>query len=112
MNRYNRRRNWSSGFRRRYGGSRYGRSSGIVRRARGNQRAANQQADASDVVINLMTSVKSGVTEYKLGDNIHKPGVSATNIYALLEKSDFYLNTCNSKLIIHISITLIKITFF
>jgi hypothetical protein len=95
MNRYSRRRNWSSGFRRRYGGSRYGRSSGIVRRARGNQRAANQQADASDVVINLMTSVKSGVTEYEIGGKIHKPGVSATNIYALLEKSDFYKSYAN-----------------
>lgn len=95
MNRYSRRRNWSSGFRRRYGNNRFGRSTGIVRRARGNQRAANQQADASDVVINLMTSVKAGVTAYKIGDDVFRPGVSATNIYSLLEKSDFYSSYAN-----------------
>lgn len=77
------------GFRR-YGGfrrSRFSRSSGLRRRARGNMRAANQQSDTSDVVINLMTKCKAGVTGTTDNPNL---GTSALNVFELLSKSDFF----------------------
>lgn len=79
---------------RRFGGfrrSRYSRSSGLRRRARGNMRAANQQSDTSDVVINLMTKVKSGVT----GAADTPYGTSASNIFQLLRKSEFFSSYSN-----------------
>lgn len=79
---------------RRFGGfrrSRFSRSSALRRRARGNMRAANQQSDTSDVVINLMTKVKSGVTG--AGDIPY--GTSVSNIFQLLRKSEFFSSYSN-----------------
>lgn len=79
---------------RRFGGfrrSRFSRSSGLRRRARGNMRAANQQSDTSDVVINLMTKVKSGVT----GAADTPYGTSASNVFQLLRKSEFFSSYSN-----------------
>lgn len=107
----------SGRFRRRYGnysGWRSSRFAGrrsyrtnsrsLRARARGNQRAANQQADVSDVIINLMNSCVSMVypisnidptgdaaaveeTASKEWVNI---GTCAINIFDLLKKSDFF----------------------
>lgn len=83
-------------FRRRSGFRRSTRSfvrnnrSTIVRRARGNARAANNQADTTDVTINLMTKCKSGVLGYMKGTTMVQQGVSAINIFELLRKSDFF----------------------
>ena len=90
--RYRRRSGWRS---RR---STYRNRSSIVKRARGNMRAANAQADSTDVVINLMTKVKTGVTginhEVTInGADVVKEfqlGTSAINIFELLKKSDFF----------------------
>jgi len=71
----------SGRFRRRsYGRSRYSRyrrsgfgRSGLVRRARGNLKAANQQNDTSDVVINLIKSIYVGCDGYcKVGKPVGK----------------------------------------
>ena len=62
----------------------------IVRRARGNARAANNQSDTTDITINLMTKCKSGVTGYFYDDKVYQNGVVAINIYELLRKSDFF----------------------
>ena len=53
-----RRRTWTSGFRRSRGYPNM--RSSMVKRSRGNLRAANNQNDTSDVVINLMKSVDVG----------------------------------------------------
>ena len=85
---------------RRYGGWRSSRFAGrrsfrtnirsLRSRARGNMRAATQQNDTSDVVINLMTKVKSGVTGATFGGSNNMLGVAALNIYDLLRKSEFF----------------------
>lgn len=97
--RFRRRNTWSSGsrIRRRRG---FG-SSSLVKRARGNMRAANNQNDSSNVVINLMHSIYAGCSvgygadtaanildEYPLGK--YNIGTTAVNIYDLLRKSDFF----------------------
>lgn len=82
------------GFRR-YGGfrrTRFARSSGLRRRARGNMRAANQQSDTSDVVINLMTKCKAGVTGTT---DVPNQGTAALNIFELLNKSEFFASYSN-----------------
>lgn len=76
-------------------------NSSLVRRARGNMRAANQQNDASNVVINLMHSVYSGCSiAYNANENqtiygpfpydAHFISTIPVNIYDLLKKSDFF----------------------
>lgn len=96
----------SGRFRRRYGfagrrrfaranyrGSRYGSSS---RRSRGNMRAASQQNDISNVVINVMKKVKTGVAGFKIGGGDFKEvGTAAINIFELLQKSQFYESYSN-----------------
>lgn len=80
---------------RRYGGfrrSRYSRSNGLRRRARGNMRAAAQQSDTSDVVINLMTKCKAGVTGTTDNPNL---GTAALNVFELLQRSDFFESYSN-----------------
>lgn len=71
-----------------YRRSRFG--SNAARRARGNMRAASQQNDTSDVVINLMTTVKTGVTGYTNISGEFSVGVAALNVYDLLRKSEFF----------------------
>lgn len=100
--RFRRRATWSAGSRysrrRRFGVS----SSSLVRRARGNMRAANNQNDSSNVVINLLHSVYAGVSianDAMQANNVTgffpspseiKIGTVAVNIYDLLRKSDFF----------------------
>lgn len=100
--RFRRRATWSAGSRysrrRRFGSS----SSSLVRRARGNMRAANNQNDSSNVVINLLHSVYAGVSianDAQQANNITglypsptdiKIGTVAVNVYDLLRKSDFF----------------------
>lgn len=79
-----------SGFRRSFRSSFRNNRSSIVRRARGNARAANAQADTTDVTINLMTKIKSGVTAWKQNNEIKMGGVIPVNIFELLRKSDFF----------------------
>ena len=81
------RRSFRNGFR--------GRS--MASRSRGNLRAANQQSDTSDVVINLMTKCKSGVTVFRTTQlngqapaGIYYPGTAVLNVYDLLRKSEFF----------------------
>lgn len=87
----------------RYSGRRFGTS---ARRARGNMRAANQQNDISNVTINLMKKVKTGVTGFFTGqyDNVnhvfnnkkvYEIGTCALNIFELLRKSEFYQSYSN-----------------
>ena len=94
-----RRRGFSS--RMRYSRSRYSgrRFNSSARRARGNIRAANQQTDTSNVNINLMKKIKTGVTGYKEGngdnEKIYDIGTAAVNIFDLLKKSEFYQSYSN-----------------
>lgn len=80
----------------RYGGRRVGSS---ARRARGNMRAANQQNDISNVTINLMKKIKTGVLGYKKYENgsinSYTIGTCALNVFDLLRKSDFYESYSN-----------------
>lgn len=69
----------------------------MASRSRGNLRAANQQSDTSDVVINLMTKCKSGVTVFRLTEangqapaGVYYPGTAVLNVYDLLRKSEFF----------------------
>lgn len=102
--RFRRRNTWSGRSRGSYSRRRtgYG-SSALVRRARGNMRAANQQNDSSSVVINLMHTCYAGCTivqgsnkdtdrwtSFAPDDHILKVGTVAVNIYDLLRKSDFF----------------------
>ena len=107
----------SGRFRRRYGGYSGWRSSrfagrrsyrtnsrSLRARARGNQRAANQQADVSDVIINLMNSCVSMVypisnidptgnaaeVEATATKEFVNIGTCVINIFDLLKKSDFF----------------------
>jgi hypothetical protein len=84
----------------RYSGRRWG--SGQARRARGNQRAANQQSDISNVNINMMKRIKVGVTAFNKStqnDNSnpkkYECGTVALNIFELLRKSEFYQSYSN-----------------
>ena len=80
---------------RRYGGANRYRSS-MARRARGNARAANNQNDTSDVVINLIKPVCVGVSKVKANDNtLFSEGVCALNIFDILRKSEFYKSYAN-----------------
>ena len=89
--RFRRRSGWRSS---RFAGRRSFRNSyrrgSVASRARGNLRAAQQQNDTSEVVINLMTKVKSGVTGYENNDVKFNIGTTALNIYDLLRKSEFF----------------------
>ena len=111
--RYRRRNNfsWRSS---RFGGRRSFRGNvrSLRTRARGNMRAANQQNDTSDVVINLMTKLKSGVTGWAdFAQNAitkeYYTGVAAVNIYDLLRKSEFF--DSYSKMYDQFRITSIKV---
>jgi len=91
---------WNFNSRRRFARGRYsGRRVGAARRARGNQRAANQQNDISNVTINMMKKIKTGVTgrEFtKDGNTLFKEiGTCALNIFELLKKSEFYQSYSN-----------------
>lgn len=94
-----RRRTWNSGFRRSRSYSTM--RSSMAKRSRGNLKAANNQNDTSDVVINLMKSVDVGVsTGFTWDANINdykyvNQGVMALNVYDLLRKSDFYNSYAN-----------------
>lgn len=106
--RYRYRRNFNN-YSRRIGASRRrpfsSGSSSLVKRARGNMRAANNQNDVSNVVINLMHTVYAGTSayfenhdaedeafahDYPDADTLHHIGTCAVNIYDLLMKSDFF----------------------
>lgn len=81
----------------------YSTGSSLIKRSRGNMRAANQQNDASSVVINLMHSVYAGCTnaftarnggvnynDHPIPSASVPVGTIAVNIYDLLRKSDFF----------------------
>lgn len=95
-----RRSSWRSGYSR----SRFrsGRSS-LAKRARGNQKAANQQADVADVNISLMNTCICGVQPIThippsaenadlvlANQNIVNIGTTAINIFDILRRSDFF----------------------
>lgn len=91
---------WNFNSRRRFARGRYsGRRVGAARRARGNQRAANQQNDISNVTINMMKKIKTGVTGRDFvvdGVTTFKEiGTCALNIFELLKKSEFYQSYSN-----------------
>lgn len=97
---------WRYRSRVRYARGRYsGRRVGAARRARGNQRAANQQNDISNVTINLMKKIKTGVIGYGVLDttdaehpvvkNVYEIGTCALNIFELLRQSEFYQSYSN-----------------
>lgn len=92
---------WRYRNRVRYARGRYsGRRVGAARRARGNQRAANQQNDISNVTINLMKKIKTGVIGYGIKDGntmkkIYEIGTCALNIFELLRQSEFYQSYSN-----------------
>jgi len=93
------RRSYSTGYR--FKRSRTGRGNigTVVKRARGNLRAANQQNDISNVTINLMHSCYAGV-DAAYYDNNGTPsffplGVTAVNIYEMLKRSSFYKSYAN-----------------
>jgi len=87
---------WNFNSRRRFARGRYsGRRVGTARRARGNQRAANQQNDISNVTINMMKKVKAGVLGFQNNNIVYEVGTCALNIFELLKKSDFYQSYSN-----------------
>ena len=86
---FNSRRRYARGN---YSGRRWGSSS---RRARGNMRAANQQNDISNVTINMMKKIKTGVTSMVVDEKELEIGTCALNIFELLKKSDFYNSYSN-----------------
>lgn len=96
---------WRYRSRVRYARGRYsGRRVGAARRARGNQRAANQQNDISNVTINLMKKIKTGVIGYgviqgtgnnAVVKNLYEMGTCALNIFELLRQSEFYQSYSN-----------------
>lgn len=91
---------WNFNSRRRFARGRYsGRRVGAARRARGNQRAANQQNDISNVTINMMKKIKTGVTGRDFVTNgvtsFKEIGTCALNIFELLKKSEFYQSYSN-----------------
>jgi len=97
-----RRRTFTSGFRRSRSYSSF--RTTMARRSRGNLRAAVNQNDTSDVVINLMKSVDVGVNggftyqmdgEQPVNHTKFVQGTCALNIYDLLRKSDFYNSYAN-----------------
>lgn len=88
--------------------SRFGSSTSVARRARGNARAANQQADSTDVVINLMHKTSAGCAA--LIDNekiVAQIGTAAINIFDLLAKSEFF--NCYAPMYDQFKITSIKV---
>lgn len=104
MNRsFSRRRSYSRFNRSRFARRSYGGTSNtVVRRARGNMRAANNQNDVSNVVINLLKPIYAGVSlgfsvthrgegnAYLRTDKAYDLGTAAINIYDLLRQSDFF----------------------
>jgi len=92
---------WRYRSRVRYARGRYsGRRVGAARRARGNQRAANQQNDISNVTINLMKKIKTGVVGYGIKEGntmkkVYEIGTCALNIFELLRQSEFYQSYSN-----------------
>lgn len=71
----------------RRGGGRYGyRGSSLKRRARGNMRAATQQRDSTEVVINRVVSL---AIQFPQGADV---GGSTVNIWQELRNSSFYSN--------------------
>lgn len=112
-----RRRTWNSGFRRSRSYSTM--RSSMAKRSRGNLRAANNQNDTSDVVINLMKSVDVGVSggftyqmdgEQPVNHSKISQGTCALNIYDLLRKSDFYNSYANMYDQFRITSVKVKIT--
>lgn len=115
----------SGRFRRRFGSnygrrsfsrnrfSRFGSSTAIARRARGNSRAANQQADSTNVVINLMHKTSAGCACLVKGDTAANArvmaniGTAAINIFDLLAKSEFF--SCYAPMYDQFRITSIKV---
>jgi hypothetical protein len=75
-----------------YRGSRYGSS---ARRSRGNVRAASQQNDISNVVINVMKKIKTGVAGFAHDGVSYDIGTCVLNIFEILAKSEFYQSYSN-----------------
>ena len=116
--RFRRRSGWRSSYGR--ARSRYNRArTSIIKRAKGNARAANAQADTTDVVINLMHSCITMVqpsSMYAPANNSTMPymlkntlpiGTCAINIFNLLAKSDFF--NCYAPMYDQFRITSIKV---
>ena len=69
--------------------------SSLRKRARGNQRAANQQRDSTNVIVNTNYSFACGQTmDDPFGNNnmddFVDSGCAAINIYDVLRKSDYF----------------------
>ena len=116
--RFRRRSGWRSSYGRARSSYNRGRSS-LIRRAKGNARAANNQADSTDVIINLMTStitmtkpvcykeVKNDTEHSFILDSTVNLGTSAINIFDILCKSDFF--NCYAPMYDQFRITSIKV---
>lgn len=89
---YGRRRNYSWGRRyyRGFGRRNWYYSSRAKRSAYGNQRAANQQKDVSNVVLNVSHKCSCAYVNKTIGNENFNCGVYALNIWDLLRKSSFY----------------------
>ena len=116
--RFRRRSGWRSSYGR--ARSRYNRGrTSIIRRAKGNARAANNQADSTDVIINLMHKDMCMVqnfynnvctAETTANDillNTIQCGTCAINIFDLLSKSSFF--NCYAPMYDQFRITSIKV---
>jgi hypothetical protein len=75
-----------------YGRRRY---TSTISRARGNMRAAKQQADQATFTINVPTQISTFCFEDNVAGIDAVYGVRAVNIYDLLRKSEFYKNYAN-----------------
>lgn len=116
--RFRRRAGYRSGYSRSRNNYSRNRTS-LVKRARGNAKAANAQADITDVVINLMHSTittvtpcctvqsNNNMTVKDFRDYSLSLGVSAINIFDLLSKSDFF--NCYAPMYDQFRITSIKV---
>ena len=79
----------------------------MVKRAKGNARAAANQTDTTDVVVNVITKVKTGVSGYKFDNEFVYSGVQAINIYELLRRSEFF--KCYAPMYDQFRVTSIKV---
>ena len=73
----------------------YRRGRSQYRRSRGNQRAANQQRDTTQVVINENLEISCGENMYNYNEdemNFEDTGTIALNMYDVLRRNSFFRN--------------------
>lgn len=73
-------------------------TSSVKKRARGNAKAAANQNDISEVIINLFKTCYTGVSacvQSGFGIEVEPLSTCAVNIYDLLRRSEFYKSYAN-----------------